>query len=149
MSESAVIEWPDSLPTPLIGRGHTVGSRSDIVMMESGRRRVRRMHDTPIEFIEATWNFTEDQFDTFKTWFENTLENGSLPFYMITTDPPSYRLNWELAFKDGNYEFDRSDNLFSVKAVLEVLDVDGWIVIDAVGCSPSVKAPGVNSSSHP
>jgi hypothetical protein len=62
--------------------------------------------------MDVSWNFTQDQFDDFRTFFNETLVNGSLTF------------DWEevgtLSFWQATYSFSRTDNLFSVTATLEV-----------------------------
>lgn len=83
--------------------------------MISRRIRNRRLQDTSIELVEVRWEFTLDQFDTFKTFFDETIDNGALPFAIefdgVTT---------EVAFLE-NYTFAESNNLFSVQTTLEVI----------------------------
>jgi hypothetical protein len=107
-------------------RQHQVDPRSAPVLMESGRMRRRRTFLDPLELIAVSWNFTEDQFEAFKTFFEIDLQNGSEHFELITPDfPPAgfvFRtVTRVLAFWECNYAFTRSDNLFSVTATLEVV----------------------------
>ncbi len=93
--------------------------------MESGRQRIRRLYTEPIEVMEVTWNFTVDEYSTFRDFFIHTLQQGSLPFEMETKefapDPDYIRVyTRQYAFLNGTYEFSRSDNLFSVRTTLEI-----------------------------
>ena len=93
--------------------------------MESGRRRVRRMQLEPIEVMDVTWNFTVDDYVTFRDFFIDDLEHGSLFFVMETIEPADTlgfftRFTRSYAFLDGTYVFSESDNLFTVNAALEV-----------------------------
>src|SRR6266545_6121908 len=85
--DSNLPEWPTELPTPLVDRLHSILPRSRVTRMESGRSRVRRSFTEPIEVMEVTWNFTEDQYVAFQTFFQEEIENGSLPFVMETLEP--------------------------------------------------------------
>lgn len=122
-----MVYWPLALPVPLVGRSHPFLSRSSQVTMESARIRVRRDALDPLEIVEVSWNFTEDQFEEFKTFFEETLLNGSQSFQLQTLDTGSTRdrlraTTRTVAFLD-NYRFSRSDNLFNVGGTLEVVSV--------------------------
>lgn len=117
--------WPSGIPTPLIGRRMRVNPRSRMVSMESRRTRVRRVHDSSIKLMEVMWNFTVDEYDTFRTFFIEELEHGERPFVLMTLeqspDPTVIReFARDVAFFDGGYQFSGSDNLVTVEAVLEV-----------------------------
>lgn len=86
--------------------------------MESGRIRKRRLCADPYEAWEVQWNFTEDQFDDFKAFFDTTLVNGSLSFAI-----DFFGIDREVVFVGGQYSFVRADNLFSVSATLEVVSL--------------------------
>lgn len=83
------------------------------VMMDSGRIRHRRVHELPIETQTLSWTFTEDEFEAFQAFFENDLENGSLPFSLEI-----YGESKEVSFLDGSYQFSRGDNVYSVTATV-------------------------------
>lgn len=123
---SNTVEWPEDLPVPLLGRRHTLNPRSIITVMESNRKRVRRSDPEAIELLNVRWNFTRDEFDAFRTFFIEDLEQGVLPFTMVTYDPSptvglTTQITWTLAFFGvPPYQFARSDNLFEVSATLEV-----------------------------
>lgn len=132
--DSSLPDWPPGLPTPLLGRTHTIAPRSEVTRMESGRPRVRPADVESLEVMDATWNFTQDQYNTFQTFFINELEHGEKIFELVTLeqapDPTKVR-QWvrEVAFLDATYSFNRSDNLFVVQAVLEI-DAEDFEEID-------------------
>lgn len=105
--------WPTTLPLPLMGSRTGVSSRGELVEMESGRARRRRQFEDPLEVMEVQWNFTKDEFDDFKIFFDANLENGSLSFII-----EAYGI---VAFLNGTYSFSRSDNLFTVAASLLII----------------------------
>jgi len=106
--------WPDSLSLPLAKPHQSVAPQNLKTVMDSGRVRNRRILDTPLKILEVQWNFTADHFAVFKTFFEEQLENGSLAFGIEI-----FGVEEEMAFADSTYTFSRSDNLFTVVAVLE------------------------------
>lgn len=117
--------YPDTLPTPLIDRNHAFKSRPDVTIMETGRARRRRTALEPIEYLECTWNFTQDEFESFKEFYEGDLSNGAFEFAMTTFDRSPvpgemYEVTRLLAFA-GPYSFIHSDNLYTVNGVLEVV----------------------------
>lgn len=120
-------QWPDGLSVPLLERSYSNNPRHETVQFESGRIRQRRKYTEEIELLKLEWNFTLDEFVTFKDFFENTLLNGSLPFFLYTKEPapdPDEVRNvaWVLAFYEaGQYEMSHSDGLYSVSAQVEVL----------------------------
>jgi hypothetical protein len=127
-------EWPEGLDVPLLERRMNSDARSVQTLMDSGRVRNRRRFSEARETMGASWNFTEDQYEAFDEFFRDGLENGSLSFLMVTQTMAALagyivRTSWELAFV-GNYTLDRSDNLFSVIAVLEVTNKVEETVID-------------------
>lgn len=124
-SSDQVVSWPEGVPTPLIERRHLTEPRSEITRMESTRPRVRRVETEGLELMEVVWNMTEDQYDTFRTFFIEDLDQGALMFEMVTFEPAPlagyiYTVTRTLAFLDGNYTHSISDNLVTVNAVLEV-----------------------------
>lgn len=118
---STVAVWP-AIPEPKIMRTHSFGPRHEATRMETSRVRKRRTYTDALELVEVLWHFTQDEFDTFKTFFEVELVNGSARFemdhYSLEEDPPSL-VTLEYTFWEG-YSFNRSDNLFAVSATLEL-----------------------------
>lgn len=111
--DSTTSVWPENLPVPL--RAHKkvrelLVSRTE---MDSGRIRKRRIVEDPRDTLEATWNFTSDQFEGFKTFFDVNLENGQNNF-LITL----FGAEREVVFRDSTYSFTHSDNLYTVNASL-------------------------------
>lgn len=106
------MNWPTTLPLPLVKRRYDQDPRNAVTVMESGRMRSRRMYEIPMRMIGVSWNFTQDQFDTFRSFFNEDLENGTLTF------------DWEeegtLAFYPPTYDVSHTNGLFTVTAQLEV-----------------------------
>lgn len=115
------------IPVPLIDRDHAFTGRPKTDQMESGRVRRRRTGEEVQEFLSVSWNFTKDEFAIFKDFFEETLQHGSLPFLLKTLEPSAttedamMEVWWEVAFM-RNYALTRTDNNFSIGAILEVID---------------------------
>jgi len=110
--------WPETLPAPHVAMIVASNPRNMRTVMETGRVRNRRGFATTLDTYEATWMFTQDQFVAFRDFFNETLENGSLSFMLPMQDDTEI----EAAFMKGVYQFSRSDNLYSVKGVLEVVE---------------------------
>lgn len=99
--------------------------------METGRVRNRRGFATTLDTYEAAWAFTEDQYAIFREFFNATLENGTLTFMLPMQDDSEL----EVGFMKCTYQFNRTDNLYSVKAVLEVAEepvVDIFVSIEEI-----------------
>lgn len=108
--------WPDALPVPLRAHqqaGDLLFVRTDF---DSGRIRKRRIVENPREYWEVVWNFTGDQFEEFKTFFDETLENGASNFSIVL-----FGHTREAEFRESSYSFSHSDNLYSVTSSLMVV----------------------------
>ncbi len=144
--ESGVIVWPEDLPAPLIDRAHNLLPRSEVTVMESRRKRIRRLHQESIELIDVEWNFTIDQFDVFRTFFVDELGQGVELFLLVTfelsPDPLYYfEVSRMVAFVDGTYTFNQSDNLITVRGTL-IVDEEETIAI------PYTPEPPTPDESH-
>lgn len=122
--ESTYADWPETLPTPLMERSHLVKSQTQTTRMESGRQRIRRTQAEVFEVMSAVWNFTEEGYATFRTFFQESLEHGENWFWMVTkeiTEDPETPNNVTrlYAFVDATYTITHSDNLYQVTATLE------------------------------
>lgn len=104
---------------PLVNPRFASSSRVLRTEMESGRIRSRRQFEDPVEILEVEWHFTEDQFETFKDFFDVTLVNGTLSF-TIALESETER---EVVFFEANYAYSSSDNLFIVNSQLELLSL--------------------------
>jgi len=108
-----VLEWPD-IPVPLRSHRRSADLQNLTTEMETGHLRKRRQFEDHRELWEVGWNFTEDKFETFKTFFDVTLKNGSVRFHIEL-----FGLDRIAEFFEP-YNLSRSDNLYSVGATLLV-----------------------------
>lgn len=145
---SDAIIWPESLPAPLIGRTHSLRPRSASTMMESNRKRIRRLHTTSIELIDVDFNFTEDQYDTFRTFFISELDSGVKSFVLITYELAALDGYYQIvdrlvSFVDGTYSFSQSDGLVVVTGTLivESEEVSQVIPISPLPTTPAFQMP--------
>ena len=111
--DSDSIYWPDTLPSPGVDPKFLNSPRTEPTQFDSGRTRTRRQAEDLWEIIEVQWNFVEDQFATFRTFFEETLEQGSLPFVIEI-----FGVDTEVQFQEPEYTLNHSDNLFEVTGKL-------------------------------
>jgi len=111
--DSDSIYWPDSLPLPLVNPQILSSPRNEITVMETGRSRTRRHAETLWSIYDVSWNFTDDKFALFRTFFEEELEHGSLPFVIEL-----FGVDTEVRFLEPEYGMARSDNLMAVTAKL-------------------------------
>jgi len=109
--------WPSLVPLPLVNPQMAGEFGGQSTLMESGRKRIRRILTAPTERLEVNWNFAGDQYILFKAFFDGTLANGSSPFHIEIFGESKL-----MAFLESDYSFDHSDNLFTVTASLEYID---------------------------
>jgi hypothetical protein len=86
--------------------------------MESGWKRVRRNLDLTRQVLQVQWNFTQDQFDQFRQFFEKDLNRGVNSF-QVECDG----LEGIAAFHPPTYSFTYQDGVFSVTAT--------WVLVPA------------------
>ena len=123
------IIWPDEIPVPHPDHTRPLDPRSEITGMDSGRIRLRRQFSDPLELLEVTWNFTDDQFQAFESFFTSTLSNGEKAFTIYLEESEGYDVQFY-----GSYQYHRADNHHQVTAVLEVIS-------SPVGDIPYVPPP--------
>jgi len=112
------VAWPAILPLPLISSTHRWRSGDLVTVMDSGRTRVRRQFPYPLVTWEVAWNLTQDLYDEFRTFFQDTLQQGTITILLEI-----YGEEKELAFQDSRYSLSRSDGVFRVSAILEEMPV--------------------------
>lgn len=126
MIDSESIYWPETLPAPSVSYRRRSEPRSNAMTMETKRTRVYRSHTAPIKVLEVKFNFTEDEYSLFQSFFITDLQQGSLSFVLesmelgVSVDLPRTYVR-ELAFLDPSYHFTRTDNLVIVDASFEVV----------------------------
>lgn len=81
--------------------------------MDSGRVRTRRLALQAWTIYDFTWNFLDDAFDTFKTFFEETLNHGTEPFVIEI-----FGVDTEVRFLEPDYSHTHEDRFFVVTAQL-------------------------------
>jgi hypothetical protein len=118
--------WPDSLPLPSVSNHARSGNPFVLITeMESGRKRVRRNLDLTRQILQVQWNFTRDQFDQFRQFFEKDLNRGVNSFEV---------LEGIAAFHPPTYSFTYEDGLFSVTATWVLAPITNTIIPEA--CAP-------------
>ena len=122
MPSSNAVDWPSTLPYPLVGPTRSLEPRNEVHTMESGRVRVRKYYEDPVEVHDFEWTFTADQFETFVSFFEDSLLHGEYPFVMTLQDPDDdlSETEIEMGFHEANYQFSYSDGAYLVRAVMIV-----------------------------
>lgn len=120
-----VLDFPDELPAPLIQHTRRIQNHNRITEFETSRKRKRRMFDEERELWQVQWNFTDDEFEVFKAFFDEDLRNGELGFELEVFEQPR-----QVEFFDAAYSMARSDNLHQVNAVLLVEPLDITIIVD-------------------
>jgi len=117
---SAPIYWPADLPLPLMAPAREYRPRHEIHRMESKRVRVRRYFPDFFTVYDFEWNFTQDEFDAFKTFFQDALDNGAEAFRIQMLDPDdSGQLSIiDYAFFEAGYQFTYTDGVFKVTATV-------------------------------
>lgn len=65
--------WPTTLPAPLIA-GYSLQALDQTIRteMETGTPRVRRRTAARLDRLDASWHFTEAQFDAFRDFFDDS-----------------------------------------------------------------------------
>lgn len=116
---NTTIYWPAELPAPLTAPKTSFVSRAIETEMESARRRVRRTEAGSQEFIEVSWNFTQDQYEVFRAFFNDTLRQGS-NYFLLPLKGYQRWVDRAVSFVDAKYTFSHTDNLYNVSATLEL-----------------------------
>lgn len=79
--------WPPTVPSVLQNSGYSHDAESGVIRtdMDTGPAKTRRRFTAVTENHSGSIIMTKTQFATWKTWFVNTIMQGTLPFDM--TDP--------------------------------------------------------------
>ena len=86
--------------------------------MESKRIRVRRKYPSFFTVFDFTWNFLEDEFETFKAFYEDDLNNGQECFVLAQLNPleSDEFETVEYGFVEQGYSVTHSNGLYRVTA---------------------------------
>lgn len=112
------IYWPENLPHPLKGPALVIDPRNETLVFETERTRVRKYFPEKLEVFDFQWNFTQDEFDIFKTFYEDELDNGQEAFTIQVLDPDdSNALSIiDYGFFESNYQWSYTDGVYQVIA---------------------------------
>lgn len=79
--------WPATVPDTFEASGFAYDSDSGVLRtdMDSGPAKARRRFTSTTKNMKGTIIMTRSQFQTWETWFQDTIFHGSLSFTM--TDP--------------------------------------------------------------
>jgi len=104
--------------------------------MESGRIRKRRFYTNPFLVSDVEWVFRVDQFVTFKSFFDDTLSNGSETF-IITL----YGEDKVVAFMEARYSTAHLDGVVTVKGSLQIVtDLHTFLALSGESNEPILLA---------
>ena len=126
--------WPPTIPLPLMSPAREYRPRAEIHRMESKRIRVRRYYPDFFTVYDFEWNFTQDEFDLFKTFFEDDLVNGSECFTIQFLDPfDSSQLSiTDYGFFEAGYQFSYTNGFFKVTAVAVIEEEQVLVLSEAL-----------------
>lgn len=96
------IDWPLTLPYPSTLSGDTA---SPVIrtQMDSGYTRQRSRFGSQVKTRQLSWVFTEAEFATFKEFFRDTLQGGTLWFNMVYPDGEGGFTSREVRFVGGRF----------------------------------------------
>ena len=78
--------WPATLPNPQTGMKVDPAPQTIATDMEVGAARVRRRTSHRVDVFAVTWQFTDAQMDTFRTWFDGDGAGGAAWFTLTIPD---------------------------------------------------------------
>ena len=112
--------WPVTLPAgPLIeGYQETAPNNSIRTQMDVGPAKMRQRATAGVRVYNAVWLFTKAQVADFDTFYNDTLEGGTLAFELAdprTGSTLDFRFTIQPVYQS------LSDNLWRVTTVMEVL----------------------------
>lgn len=119
--------WPNTLPNPSQD-GYTLKPETQTIRtdMEVGPARVRRITTVRNDTVNLSWFMTNAQFDTFRTWFEDSATGLSGGVGWFTGMPlkvgGGIQTTLECRFNGGTYEASivPGDMAWTVSGMLEV-----------------------------
>ena len=81
----AIPTWPASLPSVALRKGFSIAPPNNLIVSngDTGAGKVRKKGATPPITFTDILMVTDDQMDTFDTFYSSTLEDGSLRFEHI------------------------------------------------------------------
>lgn len=115
------IEWPDTLPLPVLEaqvapRNGTLVSPLGVSLSDR-RSRFQKSYAT----MALSWRFNHTQLPLFREFWETTLGNGTAQFTIDLRFPLTSTLtNWVVAFVEDGYDVDNLEGAWEVKAVLDL-----------------------------
>ena len=78
--------WPTGIPSVFQASGYGFDAQSGVIRsdMETGPAKVRRRFTAVTENHKGTIIMSKSEFATWKSWFENVIVFGTLPFIMTS-----------------------------------------------------------------
>lgn len=114
--------WPDTLPLPLLDfsaslRTGTLVDPADQAFI-SRRSRFNRFYRS----MSAGWVLNIQEFDAFKTFFNDEIGNGAALFRIELRYPKNSELTqWAVRFGEDGYEAQQLDGNWSISANLDLV----------------------------
>lgn len=126
-------KWPVTLPCLRLGVKHKVKTGMIKSTLQTGRTRYRRGFTAETVELTAKWAMTDEQYQTFHSFYKNQLDNGA-KWFEIELLEPAKGLVYRLCHFAGDREYQligapnpnqTTGRLWEVSAPLEVyLDVE-------------------------
>lgn len=150
------LAYPSSLPPPLPDyEDALVDTRKEFVT-ESGHARRRNRMSTALRRFKLNFQYTQEQYDVFVAWFNNTLQNGLLRFDIQLLDDDETPTWFTVRILKAEYTAD-SDEVMNWTVSFVVLSQSAPFAVrtpssaELIGYGPgdglgvgTLAAPGVN-----
>lgn len=114
------ITWPSTLPQMLRLDGLSAKKKNNVVrtQMDVGPQKVRKRYTISSKEFTGTLLLTESQREILESWYDTTLESGSLRFIM---KDPQTQENGEFRFLE-DYDEESTDGLWTITLRLEKMN---------------------------
>lgn len=112
--------YPSNIPQKFQERGfeYTVGNNLIRSEFSSGPSQTRRKSTKRIDTMKGVIRFTKDELQVFETWYNSTIKDGSLSFYITN---PMNQQTIEVKFKNQYKYVPIGFDTYDVNFELEVI----------------------------